>query len=272
MARDKLLYLYNTPDHSCHFYGIGSEYSLGFYLDMTDATMAYIDGDVLFVDIQKMFDRYPEALAIRIADGINFLNYSSFFETTVDEHHTFIFDKSLYASLAYSVEIASPAVPLPDLMVYYAPNVRSFIVRSPEQEYGMFSLDDYLNNGSCASTFEINGIVYAVVLSENKISMSPPYNGNFYLNMSYIPNELTGLEVPVTPSPVSSLNGNGCEFKDGTEVNVNGRDIIYKVLSSIYYLLEDNSYTVLYSLQSPTGETLNCPEAYLTRYIPVTTT
>lgn len=76
----------------------------------------------------------------------------------------------------------------------------------------------------------------------------------------------------VTDISASSLDGNGCEFKDNTIVNVVGRDIEYTVLSSMYYLLGDNSYTVLYVLQSPTGETLNCPESFCSRYVSPPTT
>lgn len=88
------------------------------------------------------------------------------------------------------------------------------------------------------------------------------YNASFLIDL---------YNIPVSSSAPSSLNGNGCEFKDNTIVNVVGRDIQYTVLSSMYYLLEDNSYTVLYALQSPTGETLNCPESFCTRYVPPVT-
>lgn len=72
---------------------------------------------------------------------------------------------------------------------------------------------------------------------------------------------------------LQSLSGNGCEFKHASEVLVNGRDTIYTVESSFFFLLDDNTYTVLYNLKSPTGETLNCPETLLTRYVePVVTT
>lgn len=70
---------------------------------------------------------------------------------------------------------------------------------------------------------------------------------------------------------VISLNGVGCEFMDGVKVNVNGRETVYSVVRSSFFLLDDATYTVLYELSSPTGETLNCPETLLSRYVPVTT-
>lgn len=121
-----------------------------------------------------------------------------------------------------------------------------------------------LQNGSVLTTdlydlpenfFIINGYVFSGL------------NGLLGYVNSIIP---TPIVIP-SPSSSSSLNGNGCEFKDNTIVNVVGRDIQYTVLSSMYYLLEDNSYTVLYALQSPTGETLNCPESFCTRYVPPVT-
>lgn len=63
-----------------------------------------------------------------------------------------------------------------------------------------------------------------------------------------------------------SLNGIGCEFKDGVSVTVEGRITEYTVLRSFFFLLDDSSYTVLYDLTSPTGETLYAPESLLTRY------
>lgn len=73
-------------------------------------------------------------------------------------------------------------------------------------------------------------------------------------------------------SSLPSLNGNGCEFLDSTQVKVVGRSIVYTVARSYMGLVSDNSYTVLYDCIAFTGETLTVPEALLTRYIaPVTT-
>lgn len=70
----------------------------------------------------------------------------------------------------------------------------------------------------------------------------------------------------------SSLNGNGCEFLDLTNVKVVGRSTIYQVLRSYMGLEADNRYTALYDCLAVTGESLTVPEALLTRYIaPVTT-
>ena len=77
---------------------------------------------------------------------------------------------------------------------------------------------------------------------------------------------------PPAVSALPSLNGNGCEFKDLTEVKVIGRTIVYQVSRSYMGLVSDNSYTALYDCVSISGETLTVPEALLTRYIaPVTT-
>lgn len=63
-----------------------------------------------------------------------------------------------------------------------------------------------------------------------------------------------------------SLNGNGCEFMDGKEVTVEGRNTIYSVVRSYMGLVTDTSYTVFYDLSATTGEKLTVPESLLTLY------
>ncbi|MDD2651730.1 MAG: hypothetical protein PHX44_01690 [Sulfurimonas sp.] len=64
-----------------------------------------------------------------------------------------------------------------------------------------------------------------------------------------------------------SLNGNGCEFLDGTNVKVAGRDVVYSVARSFVSLYSDNGYTVHYDLVSDDGYKLTVPEALLTKYV-----
>lgn len=76
----------------------------------------------------------------------------------------------------------------------------------------------------------------------------------------------------VTDSSASSLNGNGCEFIDGIEVLVDGRETIYKITRSFYTIYADNAYIVCYDLQSIDGHKLTCPESLLNKYVAPTTT
>lgn len=67
---------------------------------------------------------------------------------------------------------------------------------------------------------------------------------------------------------LSSLDGNGCEFRDGVKVVVSGRSsIIYTVERSFISLYSDNGYTVHYDLLSSDGYRCTVPEALLTKYI-----
>lgn len=66
-----------------------------------------------------------------------------------------------------------------------------------------------------------------------------------------------------------SLNGNGSEYKDGAEVTVLGRDVVYSVVRSYHSLYSDNGYTVHYDLVSIDGYKLTVPEALLTKYTTV---
>jgi len=80
------------------------------------------------------------------------------------------------------------------------------------------------------------------------------------------------LVYPSVPSSLPSLNGNGCEYIDGTQLNVTGRKTVYTVDRSYMGLLADNSYTAVYDCSAPTGEKLTVPESLLTLYVaPVTT-
>lgn len=63
-----------------------------------------------------------------------------------------------------------------------------------------------------------------------------------------------------------SLNGNGSEYKDGTQVKVSGRDVVYTVERSYHSLYSDNGYTVHYDLVSSDGYRCTVPEALLTKY------
>ena len=74
-------------------------------------------------------------------------------------------------------------------------------------------------------------------------------------------------DVPIIVSPYSSLNGNGSEFKDGTNVNVTGRSTVYTVDRSYMGLVNDNSYTALYDCSATTGEKITVPEALITLHV-----
>lgn len=66
-----------------------------------------------------------------------------------------------------------------------------------------------------------------------------------------------------------SLNGNGCEYADGTIVSVYDRVDAFTVKRSYMGLQDANSYTVVYDLESDTGLKVVAPEALLTLYVPV---
>lgn len=74
--------------------------------------------------------------------------------------------------------------------------------------------------------------------------------------------DITAL-VPVV-NDLSSLNGNGSEYKDGQSVSVYGRNTVYQIERSFYCLYSDNSYTIHYDLLSLDGYKITVPEALLT--------
>ena len=66
----------------------------------------------------------------------------------------------------------------------------------------------------------------------------------------------------------ASLNGYGCEFKDGISVVVSGRDVVYVVQRSFFSIYSENAYTIHYDIKSLDGQRLIVPEALLTKYVP----
>lgn len=85
----------------------------------------------------------------------------------------------------------------------------------------------------------------------------------------YGKNYLFGACPECPPATVSapSLNGNGSEYIDGTEVTVSGRDTVYTVVRSYMTIYTDSGYTVHYDLEATNGAKLSSPEALLTKYV-----
>lgn len=81
----------------------------------------------------------------------------------------------------------------------------------------------------------------------------------------------TNFDALVIPDTLTSLNGAGSEFIDGTLVNVEMRPYTYVVIRSFNALVADNNYTVIYDLLSDDGHSLSVPEALVTAVVPTVT-
>lgn len=79
--------------------------------------------------------------------------------------------------------------------------------------------------------------------------------------------ELSAIKSSLVDIVKDSLNGNGSEYSDGDQVNVNGRTLIYNVVRSYMGMVQDSSYTLFYDLVSSNGSKLTVPEALLTQYV-----
>jgi hypothetical protein len=127
-------------------------------------------------------------------------------------------------------------------------------------------------NGTSSGTVDLVPVFTAISLAKADI-----LNSVSGIDFSSIINHITSSKTEILNNVPfinlsNSLNGVGCEFKDGSFVMVDGRDTVFEVKRSSFFLLEDKTYTALYDLESPTGETVSCPESLLTRYsVPVTT-
>lgn len=106
---------------------------------------------------------------------------------------------------------------------------------------------------------------------QTNLDLIKSYTDTLETDMAIVKTHVGDLPTLLGGLAVNSLNGNGCEFKDGVQVNVTGRTGIFTVKNSTYFLLDDNTYTVLYELNSPNGGTVKVPETLCTLYVaPVT--
>lgn len=153
---------------------------------------------------------------------------------------------------------------------------------------------DYLLNGNndlSSVTFPNSALVDLTTVITSINSLSDKFSlldmtelNNIHEDIIGLNASLSGLSVDLSPvtttlgniqasisalSPLSfpSLNGIGSEFIDGTEVTVDGRSITYTVNRSYMGLVQDNSYTTFYDLDSLNGSKLTAPEALLTQYV-----
>lgn len=110
------------------------------------------------------------------------------------------------------------------------------------------------------------------VAFQDSLETIKTYTDSLENGVSSLATSISNLTGIAGDGSLNSLNGQGCEFKDGAKVLCEGRDTVYTVASSRYFLIDDTSYTALYSLTSPTGETLSAPEALLTRSVASVTT
>lgn len=122
------------------------------------------------------------------------------------------------------------------------------------------SVDSLISSASSHSTFlaRIDG-VDDNLLTQNYVILNKDVD---------LLNSLNELKTSLHAVNLSSLNGAGCEFKDGTSVTVSGRSTIYIVERSFMSLFSDNGYTVHYDLLSSDGYRCTVPEALLLKYIP----
>lgn len=142
-------------------------------------------------------------------------------------------------------------------------------------------VSDFGSVPTLTTTFDLSPILTAITSAKTEILNNVPS-----IDLTSIEASLTTIkgytdtlesDLAIVKNGVSgvinnSLNGIGCEFKDGALVTLDGRDTIFTVKRSSFCLLDDSTYTAFYDLEYPTGETLSAPESLLTRYVaPVTT-
>lgn len=162
-----------------------------------------------------------------------------------------------------------------DLTVFPIVNNKIVIDLSLSNPYDciiLFTIDSFTLIDEAGRTISFNtdslvlidGVVSPCCVTDNYLIVFD-YNYFRVLKRSSFPQSVS--IAPASSVPLLTLNGNGSEYPDGTEVTVSGRTTVYSVVRSYMGLVQDNSYTVFYDLSSTNGSKLTVPEALLTQYV-----
>lgn len=181
-------------------------------------------------------------------------------------------DGSVYYSFSANYGFSSTSLSLGD-----------FVFRDSAAFYRHFGIFDSL--GGSVGSVDLTPVLTALTTIENRVNMLPDFEASSAIVSSALMsldaveiNNLhedivsLGTQLSTVTVPLQSLNGNGTEFKDGMVVNVLDRLDTFTVLRSYMSLVDSNSYTIAYDLESLTGLKVTCPESLLTLYVaPVVT-
>lgn len=269
MARDRILELQYANDHSFVLREIstntaGQEY----YLDMSNPEMAYDEGGVLFVSIGLMFDRYPNAVAIKIGENINAIDQGGWDYSPFDKFGTFIYDLDQFIAVSYT----RPYPPdFPNLRVFFDSQMDFFkIVESESSDViHEFSFPTTLTVDSYFfESFTLNGFDFAFGLSGGRFYMYNSYPSYVFYDLSAYYQKYGGFECPDCPpaqsdSSMFSLDGNFDTYPNGTTVQIHPSSRDYTVESSFFFRNDTNQFVVMYWIVDSKGKKVSVPHNYL---------
>lgn len=257
----------NVLDGGLEFQPLLSE--LGSYITFV-ADAYYTEGLFSIVDssISFEFTGFSGLGCIDIGGMQWDLNYNTFGSIEyIGEPHTHLLSGngnrlSLYAPAYFDIVGASSGT------VDFSPILSAISVAKTDilNSVSGIDLSPAINAVTIAKTEILNNVpVIDLTPIEASLTTIKGYTDTLEADLLILQNGISGVVN-------NSLNGIGCEFKDGALVTVDGRDTIFTVKRSSFSLLDDATYTAFYDLQYPSGETLSAPESLLTRYVsPVTT-
>lgn len=138
-----------------------------------------------------------------------------------------------------------------------------------EIDTSLLSLDDKIDLSITKLNLVLQNFTSLVAIVQTLATKTDLQNKTIDLSSLATKTDILNLSNDIENIILPSLNGNGSEYKDGVQVTVSGRDVLYTVERSYHSLYSDNGYTVHYDLVSVDGYRVTVPEALLTKYVPL---
>lgn len=267
LSRDRILELQFENSHSFVLREIttntaGQEY----YLDMTDPLMAYEDGGVLFVNIGLMFERYNNALAIKLGAGINALDQDEWDHSPFDRYNTFIYDLDAFIAISYSRPYPSD---FPPLTVFFDSTNDKFIIRDDNTSLSVLEVpySSYVD-GNLFENFSVNGFDFSFGISQDRFYFYIPYPSYVFYDLGSYFSKYGSFDCPECPpaqtdTSLFSLNGNLDTYPNGTLVQIFPSSRDYTVESSFLFRNDENQFIPMYWIIDTNGKRVSVPHNFL---------
>lgn len=208
-----------------------------------------------YINISGYFDAVASKWGLNFSGNLDDVNVST---TVVDLLHD---TQNSYFDYLNQFDLPSVTLHLFNIFSLF-PTVRTIYIDHNDLISNGYIVEPCLydfDNIPSGTMFSFSDVVYYDLDSffvECAVTADTLKNSSFYKSV---------LPPPTVSAP--SLNGNGSEYIDGTEVTVSGRDTVYTVVRSYMTIYTDSGYTVHYDLEATNGAKLSSPEALLTKYV-----
>lgn len=212
-----------------------------------------------YLNITGYLDPVTSKWGLNFQGNLDDINGASMVLEILNDSPNVYFSSSLGESPSITLNLFNIFTLFPSVRTIYLDNM-DFISNGYLFQPLIFNFEN-IPSGSMFSFMDVVYYDLDAFFAECAVTADTLKNSSFYKSVT-----------PASTISAPSLNGNGSEYVDGTEVIVSGRDTIYTVKRSYMTIYADSGYTVHYDLEAANGSKLSTPEALLTKYTaPVTT-